>query len=464
MAGAYVTQSRKVPGSGGPPRIIQSTKLPLPWDPRLRNFGPSASESLSYFPDATQTTTSFRTGRSGSGDDVDEDELLNATSAADRIKLYKKQAGKRGLGKSYDTGHTFNTQTGRIDGINSITVNMNAEGYPCRYVGPIFPYYADIIPGGGLYPALRPLGSTQWYETAAINRTIPTHPVAGLATALGELRRDGLPSLSGSELLKNRTHDLRKSVGSEYLNLEFAWKPLISDLSKTLYAVNQAGAIWRQLERDSGRIVRRSYVFPVETSVATKVDYGGNYTMDWTGQFSGSTELKLQPYAGQNLVQSLTNTREVYLKAGYSYYLPGSDSSPVGKLYGFENKVNSLLGTRLTPEVVWNLAPWSWLADWNANIGDNIANASRLSSDGLVIRWAYLMVKDSTRWDYTLSGVRFNGGPTITESGSSTSVRKVRIQASPFGFGLNPNSFTGRQWAILAALGMTQSPRALRQE
>jgi hypothetical protein len=33
---------------------------------------------------------------------------------------------------------------------------------------------------------------------------------------------------------------------------------------------------------------------------------------------------------------------------------------------------------------------------------------------------------------------------------------KSRAQASPFGFGLTPGAFTPQQWAILAALGMSQ--------
>lgn len=124
--------------------------------------------------------------------------------------------------------------------------------------------------------------------------------------------------------------------------------------------------------------------------------------------------------------------------------------------------VNHLLGTRLDAETLWNLAPWSWLSDWKANIGDNIANASKLSEDGLVLRYGYLM--SETISDHTLSlhgpipdGVGSCGPISLTFS----TVRKQRVRATPYGFGLDPNGFNVRQWSILGALGITKAPGKL---
>lgn len=39
--------------------------------------------------------------------------------------------------------------------------------------------------------------------------------------------------------------------------------------------------------------------------------------------------------------------------------------------------------------------------------------------------------------------------------------RKVRRAASPYGFGLNAEAFSPKQWAILAALGLTRAPGRL---
>jgi hypothetical protein len=48
---------------------------------------------------------------------------------------------------------------------------------------------------------------------------------------------------------------------------------------------------------------------------------------------------------------------------------------------------------------------------------------------------------------------------TVPISSLYRSERKERWKATPYGFGLNMAGFTDQQWAILAALGMTKSPR-----
>lgn len=417
-------------------------------------------------PHSSQTTTSYRTGGSGGpGSDPVEDALLSVSSQAEKTRLFKKDAKRNGRtsGRPYDTGHTFFTEKSeRLVDDSRRSINCKSSQYSgdFRWVGPLHMKPAYVMHGGAtFFPVVPPTGSTAFYEVRAINRTMPVHPVAGLATALGELRRDGLPSLLGSSVLRDRTKNVRENAGSEYLNVEFGWKPMVKDLANTLYAVDQAGSLWRQYARDSGRIVRRRYVFPEE--VETQTTTGSVDLLDPTSAIDSYGLRDGYPVA----TQTLEKRRKIWFSAGYSYYLPEFDNSQVGKMYGYEQKVNHLLGTRLTPEVVWNLAPWSWLSDWFGNVGDNISNATALSTDGLVIRWGYLMVETTYKYSYTMSGVRLNGSPTqAPASGSFTVTRKERKQASPFGFGLNPASFTGRQWAILAALGMTKQPRGLRQE
>jgi hypothetical protein len=134
----------------------------------------------------------------------------------------------------------------------------------------------------------------------------------------------------------------------------------------------------------------------------------------------------------------------------------------------YEEKANALLGTRLDPEVVYNLVPWTWLLDWFVNFGDVVANASAISSDNLVMQYGYLMRTTSVRkeltWPQGLWGRRPTGQlasswkqflPTYSQTTSL--VTKQRGKASPFGFGLNPSDFSPDQLAILAALGLSRS-------
>jgi hypothetical protein len=100
-------------------------------------------------------------------------------------------------------------------------------------------------------------------------------------------------------------------------------------------------------------------------------------------------------------------------------------------------------GLDLSLEVVWNLLPYSWLADWQGNIGDVFHNLSRFSQDGLTMKYGYIMRTAYVKHIYTY-------GPSTFTLISSV---KQRRKASPFGFGVALNTLSDRQWAILAALG-----------
>jgi hypothetical protein len=164
-------------------------------------------------------------------------------------------------------------------------------------------------------------------------------------------------------------------------------------------------------------------------------------------------------FAGSKYTHSYES---VYFKGAYSYYWPTSITG-VDKMVEFEKKANAVLGSRLTPEVLWQLAPWSWLADWFGNVGDIISNATALSNDNLVIRYGYLMRKTQRMSVFTSYENQFLTGLRGAFTRSFAVEQKERVRATPFGFGLNTELFNPLQWSILAALGMTKSPRTLRQ-
>lgn len=117
-----------------------------------------------------------------------------------------------------------------------------------------------------------------------------------------------------------------------------------------------------------------------------------------------------------------------------------------------------LLGISLTPDTVWNLAPWTWAVDWFSNAGDVVSNVTDWAVDGLVLRYGYIMEHSLVRDTYTFVG------PTTFQSESQrpqalifSSERKLRRKATPFGFGLNWDGLSPRQLAIAAALGLSRS-------
>jgi roadblock/LC7 domain-containing protein len=125
-------------------------------------------------------------------------------------------------------------------------------------------------------------------------------------------------------------------------------------------------------------------------------------------------------------------------------------------------EARKLSGLELTPETVWNLAPWSWAVDWEGNIGDVLHNVSRFSQDGLVMRYGYIMQQKTAEIDYTLSfNGRLNRSPKTDLRLKVIAESKIRRRATPFGFGFDMTALTGRQSAILGALGISRGPRHL---
>jgi len=425
------------------------------------NERPTPNTYLGGWTTQSQTTTSFRSGSSSTA--AEDDILLASSTDLSVFKKLKKIEGGDGLRKSADSGHTFKTERTaqetdlavyHLTGNQSGTARDRAYWYegPLAWNSSFGPSgYAKTYPDhvGPSYNGLNVDGP------AAIRATIPTAPAAQLAVGTGELLRDGLPKLWFVQNLKDHARDVRK-VGDEYLNHEFGWAPLIKDLHAYANAVIKHEKLMRQFQRDSGRVVRRRFAFPDEVSSSTGgagslVQFQVSET-PWGGCFiSGNDPTPLC---------RLTTTRKKWFSGAYQYFMHPSTNESMERVSVAAQKARLLLGLKLDPETVWNLSPWSWMADWVGNVGDNLANNSRLSSDSLVIRYGYMMVETSTVMERTGTvQTRNHGDATI--SMVSSRVTKERFRATPYGFGLNPAGFSAQRWAILGALGLTRGPQSL---
>lgn len=283
----------------------------------------------------------------------------------------------------------------------------------------------------------------------AISRCKPTNPVANLSVALAELYREGLPHAPGVSTWKERTN-VARGASSEYLNTVFGWAPLVSDIKDVAKAMSTQDKVWRQYQRDSGKVVRRGYGFPTEKT--TEVI---------------RTLTNVTPYPGGNafitkslgtMTQTRTTVRDRWFSGAFTYYLPkAGGNGSFGKWFTALQKARVVYGLTLDPEVVWNLTPWSWAADWFLNTGDVISNVSDLITDGLVMRYGYVMEHVVEYDEYSLVGYRPYRG-SLNHDLRFTIVRetKQRLRASPYGFGLTWESFSPKQLAILAALGINK--------
>lgn len=281
--------------------------------------------------------------------------------------------------------------------------------------------------------------------TTAISRVIPTNPNADAAVALIELFREGLPSLVGSQILRRR-RSLPQDAASEYLNWEFGVKPILSDLERVYEANQKAEEILLQLERDSGKLIRRRYKFPIEEDVSETVNTTSHKNL----------YLPDVPSAYLSRNGKLTTRRRAVTRSWFSGAFRYAVPSRVN-MSAFQ-EARYLYGITVNPDVLWEVIPWSWLVDWVSNTGDVIHNLSAFAQDGLVLQYGYMMSHRLIEYEDIWEGEVKQGASWIpSRVSSSYSVEtKQRRKATPFGFGLDALDFTSRQLAILTSIGITR--------
>lgn len=334
----------------------------------------------------------------------------------------------------------------------------NRFGQTYSYVGGIYPINPTTVYARNFSPYFPPdlsYSDSQLdaFGTTAIARCNPVKSPANLSVAMAELIREGLPNMLGHTFWKENTRRIQ-SLGDEYLNVQFGWLPLVSDIQDTAKAVLNMDDLMRQYERDSGRLVRRGYDFPTIRESSETVQVGSNTTGLWLGSgdrpASGFTQL-----AGAKTILRREIERKLWFRGGFTYYLP-SDYESRSKMGQRLYLARQLLGLEITPETLWNLTPWSWAADYFANVGDVMTNVSNFASDGLVLQYGYLMEHTIIKDTYTATGYILNGYGSTPLSCTLTTEVKKRRRATPFGFGVDKGSLTGRQLSILAALGISR--------
>jgi hypothetical protein len=358
-----------------------------------------------------------------------------------------------------DIGGPFFTQkTYTESNLSPFSLNdvPRVKGYTTttKYVGAMLPYSptAMSFPTASVSSksALDARGAT------AVARCSPTNSAADLSVFLGELMREGLPKLIGasSGLWEEKTRIARKTAGDEYLNLQYGWVPIAQDMSSIAYAIYAADAILRQYERDSGRLVRRTYHFPSEESVSftTISNAATPYIL---GGVSGDL---VDPNASTlgKVYREDRFSRRQWFSGAFTYHLPDSYSRS-SEMARIALQAKKLMGVSLTPSTAWNLAPWSWAVDWFSNVGDVLDNVSDSIADRLVMSHGYMMEHTVNRRTYHFAGPTWLRTKTARPAPVSFVVEtKIRQQANPYGFGLTWDGLNAFQLSILTALGMTR--------
>jgi hypothetical protein len=308
-------------------------------------------------------------------------------------------------------------------------------------------------------------GEISSYGATAYNRFRPKTSGFDGATALGELR--DLPGMLKNASKKfdtifrgmggsRKSLIMPKALGDHYLETVFGWVPFLSDLSKMYNTYQNMKKILNRLKRQNNQWIKKGGSVLQNYTVTDREE-----TFDQNSPFVTPTLVSGMydyPYSGKpgkfgnSIFETQTET-DIWFEGSFKYYIP--DISDFGAShYSQIRNYMQVFGLRISPSLVWNLTPWSWLADWMGNFGDVIDNVTAAAQDRLVTRYAYLMGRSRLK--------RFNSS-TIHLCGQSINCMwhqraevKRRESASPFGFHLKVDDFSTSQWAILTALGLSK--------
>lgn len=305
----------------------------------------------------------------------------------------------------------------------------------------------------------KPLDSDTWSSDRALSRSelralglnlllkaTPTTPAYSMANALGELVSEraffSIPKIG---------EPTPGSVSGDYLNLQFAILPLISDEAELRKIARESDEIIKQFRRDSGRRVkrRRAEETVVSTSTTTYTSGGDVQVQTGTGTVL-ATALRRSP----KLTITQKITRDIWFSGVWEYYVPPTAE----RFLSFIAEKNRLYGFIPTPQTVWELTPFSWLVDWFVNVDDLLRQTFIAGTDGSVPVRAYVMAKSIIVTEYTWTAeLPFAGSwrpRTFTYVVEETI--KQRERAGGFGLDWREEGLSPKQLSILAALGVSR--------
>lgn len=327
----------------------------------------------------------------------------------------------------------------------NVTCRVMIPAYNQRNVEGIY----TPVPQPSSVPSAAYLGPDAW------NKYRPGKPLMSLGVSLGELRdfpRMVTQLRNGVRFLKNLGSKAPKRVvdqaASQYLGYQFGWKQMVSDIRGLINFQARCDEYYRSLLKNNGTWATRGGTIDrlEEQSYAITGD-----------DYIAVCPLGVPQNGASEMTYSRGFTQRAWFKGRFKYYIQ-EVKTPEGMLE-FRRKA---LGMTLTPDLVWNLVPWTWLLDWHSSFGSSIANLTNGNVDDLVAEYAFVM-RQTYHYERTVATVPFsqwNGQYNTTHHvslvGENFSSVKTRDAASPFGFGLSLGDYTGRQIAILAALGLSR--------
>lgn len=311
------------------------------------------------------------------------------------------------------------------------------------------------------------VADTSSLDQPAWNNTKPRIEQGGLFVALAEVRdvprmlkttskgfHDIWKTISGSSSTSALMSP--KKAADHFLNHNFGWVPFLKDLGSFIDNINHSRERIGRLKNENGQWIRRRSVLVDSTESGLVPGWSGSGI--W-GIYPFNTAIANDTWIGTPTWKFFA-TYETHATAvgKFRYYLPYFDiNSPEWDGLGAIRRQLALHGARISPSNVYKAVPWTWLADWITPLGHDIQMIQDEWLDNVAAQYLYLSHHQVTRLRFEqYIPLNSDSGGARTFTWSRLIDVKQRRQASPFGFNLSWSNFSPKQWAILAALGISR--------
>lgn len=308
------------------------------------------------------------------------------------------------------------------------------------YEGKLYPRFVAAAPAFTLTKTDTE-GDVSSYGPEAWRKFKPGRPKANLATFIGEAR--DLP-----RLLQFRARQF-KDVGGNYLNVQFGWIPFLSDILEMIKLSKNIERELAKIRASNGKWLLRHGSVAEDRNVSAV--WSGSGSSSWYG-FTPAIDSSYVRFSSIAASGQASYHRKVWFSGRFRYYIPEKELNSVRWR---RDTIRKLYGASITPDVLWELMPWSWLIDYFSNAGDVFANLSQGYVDA-VAKYAYVMGTTTYAQEQRSSFTAVDG-QQVAGLIRRERIYKHRCTASPFGFGLEESDLSDKQKMILIALGLARS-------
>lgn len=326
------------------------------------------------------------------------------------------------------------------------------SGLPAKYVGD----YASLPDWDS---------SSQSYDPTAFKRMRPDKAVTELAVSLIEIRdlkksivsvRDAWRSIS--ELLRGGRFARKtvKDVLGSHLGVEFGLLPLIDDTRKCITSFDKFNQFVNRYATTTGSpVIKRSWASILDERGSDSVPT--TISVSSSGLFTSLGPSVVNTYKSNDIYVTRTWGDNVWAQAEWKVYL----KRPTTRLE-FANLYRRFLGLRLGVDTIWELIPFSFMADYVSTVGDSLANLSPGVADEVVItkgvsmRHRYLHAT-AVYTTYMTGGTFYTLNRERASCSASASLvyeSKTRKLLDPYGIYIKPPDLNFRQIATLSSLGL----------